>query len=97
MIIKGRFPVPRLVVCDQHGSQVCDFYTLYVAFAFCHLHVANIQQMLRKLVPFSSCKLPGFSPRDIILCKIPYIGEASAFNLLTSHIIQIFAGKVFVG
>ncbi|ONM19311.1 Sec23/Sec24 protein transport family protein [Zea mays] len=22
MIIKGRFPVPRLVVCDQHGSQV---------------------------------------------------------------------------
>ncbi|PWZ38931.1 hypothetical protein Zm00014a_019302 [Zea mays] len=21
MIIKGRFPVPRLVVCDQHGSQ----------------------------------------------------------------------------
>lgn len=22
MIIRDRFPVPRLVVCDQHGSQV---------------------------------------------------------------------------
>lgn len=22
MIIRERFPVPRLVVCDQHGSQV---------------------------------------------------------------------------
>lgn len=21
--IKERFPVPRLVICDQHGSQVC--------------------------------------------------------------------------
>lgn len=25
MIIRDRFPVPRLVVCDQHGSQVSDF------------------------------------------------------------------------
>ena len=24
-IIKERFPVPRLVVCDQHGSQVLYF------------------------------------------------------------------------
>ncbi|RWW17248.1 hypothetical protein GW17_00018830 [Ensete ventricosum] len=23
MIIRDRFPVPRLVICDQHGSQVC--------------------------------------------------------------------------
>lgn len=22
--IKERFPVPRLVICDQHGSQVCQ-------------------------------------------------------------------------
>lgn len=22
LIMKDRFPVPRLVVCDQHGSQV---------------------------------------------------------------------------
>lgn len=33
MIIKDRFPVPRLVICDQHGSQVCNhflsFATLY--------------------------------------------------------------------
>ncbi|KAL2965710.1 hypothetical protein AAZX31_16G075900 [Glycine max] len=25
LIIKERFPVPRLVVCDQHGSQLCSF------------------------------------------------------------------------
>ncbi|KAF8393971.1 hypothetical protein HHK36_020173 [Tetracentron sinense] len=25
MIIRDRFPVPRLVVCDQHGSQVSNF------------------------------------------------------------------------
>lgn len=25
MIIRERFPVPRLVVCDQHGSQVSVF------------------------------------------------------------------------
>lgn len=25
MIIHERFPVPRLVVCDQHGSQVSFF------------------------------------------------------------------------
>lgn len=25
MIIRERFPVPRLVVCDQHGSQVSIF------------------------------------------------------------------------
>jgi protein transport protein SEC23 len=23
-IIKERFPVPRLVICDQHGSQVSN-------------------------------------------------------------------------
>ena len=26
MIIRERFPVPRLVVCDQHGSQVSIFH-----------------------------------------------------------------------
>lgn len=26
MIIRERFPVPRLVVCDQHGSQVSIIY-----------------------------------------------------------------------
>lgn len=26
MIIRERFPVPRLVVCDQHGSQVSAFW-----------------------------------------------------------------------
>lgn len=26
MIIRERFPVPRLVVCDQHGSQVSIVY-----------------------------------------------------------------------
>ncbi|MBA0672457.1 hypothetical protein Golax_010381 [Gossypium laxum] len=25
IIIRDRFPVPRLVVCDQHGSQVSNF------------------------------------------------------------------------
>ncbi|URD73397.1 protein transport protein SEC23 [Musa troglodytarum] len=34
MIIKNRFPVPRLVICDQHGSQdiiiACDLVTNYV-------------------------------------------------------------------
>lgn len=25
-IIKERFPVPRLVICDQHGSQVFILY-----------------------------------------------------------------------
>lgn len=32
---KERFPVPRLVICDQHGSQVCSSYfssTVYWAF-----------------------------------------------------------------
>lgn len=32
-IIRERFPVPRLVICDQHGSQVlslCTSYVLYV-------------------------------------------------------------------
>lgn len=32
----------------------------------------NIQQMLWKLIPFLSCKLLGFFPRDSILCKIPW-------------------------
>lgn len=27
-IIKERFPVPRLVVCDQYGSQVIIFYLI---------------------------------------------------------------------
>lgn len=36
-IIKERFPVPRLVVCDQYGSQVIFFplscqYTLHLTF-----------------------------------------------------------------
>lgn len=31
MIIRERFPVPRLVVCDQHGSQVSTF----IYFVFC--------------------------------------------------------------
>lgn len=26
MIITDRFPVPRLVVCDQHGSQVYKLF-----------------------------------------------------------------------
>ena len=32
-IIKERFPVPRLVVCDQYGSQVISFifYILFVS------------------------------------------------------------------
>ncbi|KAF8393988.1 hypothetical protein HHK36_020190 [Tetracentron sinense] len=29
MIIRDRFPVPRLVVCDQHGSQVSNFVSAY--------------------------------------------------------------------
>lgn len=33
MIIKERFPVPRLVVCDQHGSQVFLIYNLIL-----HVH-----------------------------------------------------------
>jgi hypothetical protein len=33
MIIKGRFPVPRLVVCDQHGSQVCHLCLFLVSFS----------------------------------------------------------------
>lgn len=31
MIIRERFPVPRLVVCDQHGSQVSTLSTLSFA------------------------------------------------------------------
>ena len=27
MIVRERFPVPRLVVCDQHGSQVSNILT----------------------------------------------------------------------
>jgi hypothetical protein len=42
MIIKGRFPVPRLVVCDQHGSQVLILYfyflALYVCSMFCQVN-----------------------------------------------------------
>jgi protein transport protein SEC23 len=30
MIIHERFPVPRLVVCDQHGSQVCRVFHVSV-------------------------------------------------------------------
>jgi hypothetical protein len=33
MIIKARFPVPRLVVCDQHGSQVCHLCLFLVSFS----------------------------------------------------------------
>ncbi|MBA0555388.1 hypothetical protein Golob_025568 [Gossypium lobatum] len=28
MILQERFPVPRLVVCDQHGSQLRSLVTL---------------------------------------------------------------------
>lgn len=27
-IMKERFPVPRLVICDQHGSQVCSSHNV---------------------------------------------------------------------
>ena len=30
LIIRDRFPVPRLVVCDQHGSQVLNPMTLFI-------------------------------------------------------------------
>lgn len=30
LIIRDRFPVPRLVVCDQHGSQVHNFSNLLI-------------------------------------------------------------------
>lgn len=30
MIIRERFPVPRLVVCDQHGSQVSTFIVNFI-------------------------------------------------------------------
>jgi len=29
MIVRERFPVPRLVVCDQHGSQVINLIYLF--------------------------------------------------------------------
>ena len=31
VIIHERFPVPRLVVCDQHGSQVRIFLSVLVS------------------------------------------------------------------
>lgn len=34
LIIRERFPVPRLVVCDQHGSQVCFFHKIFLASAY---------------------------------------------------------------
>lgn len=34
LIIRERFPVPRLVVCDQHGSQVCYFHKFFLASAY---------------------------------------------------------------
>ncbi|KAF5941927.1 hypothetical protein HYC85_019569 [Camellia sinensis] len=46
MIIRERFPVPRLVICDQHGSQVIivaltsdlSLFTIIMIY-FMHLHV----------------------------------------------------------
>lgn len=29
LIITDRFPVPRLVICDQHGSQVCICWVIF--------------------------------------------------------------------
>ncbi|CAJ2664760.1 unnamed protein product [Trifolium pratense] len=39
LIMKERFPVPRLVVCDQHGSQVTF---IYFEFAFCILFLLKM-------------------------------------------------------
>lgn len=39
-IINERFPVPRLVVCDQHGSQVI--------FLICSFGLHSQQRLLRK-------------------------------------------------
>lgn len=33
-IIRERFPVPRLVICDQYGSQVTN-YTFYIRYMQC--------------------------------------------------------------
>ena len=41
-IIRERFPVPRLVVCDQHGSQVKDyFYLNIVALVSVHMPIGS--------------------------------------------------------
>lgn len=37
-IIKERFPVPRLVICDQHGSQVINFIRIIYA---CYSKLSN--------------------------------------------------------
>lgn len=42
MIITGRFPVPRLVVCDQHGSQVLCFHLLLLFLFLSALYVCTI-------------------------------------------------------
>lgn len=34
-IIRERFPVPRLVVCDQHGSQVMNAFFNLIFAALC--------------------------------------------------------------
>ena len=43
MIIKERFPVPRLVVCDQHGSQVRKISQV-LGFSFCQCFAINIRK-----------------------------------------------------
>lgn len=58
MIIKGRFPVPRLVVCDQHGSQVCDLCTFYIAFSFCPFMLQHCRFLVNFLDSFHVCKIP---------------------------------------
>lgn len=45
VIIQERFPVPRLVVCDQHGSQVRIFLQFSIWVALLKL-VDNIVQDL---------------------------------------------------
>lgn len=41
-IIRDRFPVPRLVVCDQHGSQVFKLFLI----SYFHLPISLIAELI---------------------------------------------------
>ncbi|WVZ17690.1 hypothetical protein V8G54_010672 [Vigna mungo] len=56
LIIKERFPVPRLVICDQHGSQVTFYYFLPLA-----------RFLLAKLNPSATYSTENYNPGGDII------------------------------
>lgn len=57
LIIKDRFPVPRLVVCDQHGSQVSNLVMIVIKCPSLEFLIFNLTMMALRQARFLLAKL----------------------------------------